>query len=41
MSKQDPEILIVGAGAMGALFGSILFEKGRDVVLYDTDTAHI
>ena len=41
MPEQDPEILIVGAGAMGALFGAILFENGRDVVLYDTNPEHV
>ena len=38
---NQPEILIVGAGGMGALFGSILHENGLDVVLYDTNTEHI
>ena len=38
---NQPEILIVGAGGMGALFGSILHEKGLEVVLYDTNTEHI
>ena len=33
---NQPEILIVGAGGMGALFGSILHENGLKVVLYDT-----
>ena len=41
MPEQHPEILIVGSGAMGALFGAILFENGRNVVLYDTDHKHI
>ena len=38
---NQPEILIVGAGGMGALFGSILHENGMKVVLYDTNTEHI
>ena len=38
---NQPEILIVGAGGMGALFGSILRENGLKVVLYDTNTEHI
>ena len=38
---NQPEILILGAGGMGALFGSILHENGLDVVLYDTNTEHI
>ena len=38
---NQPEILIVGAGGMGALFGSILHENGLKVVLYDTNTEHI
>ena len=38
---NQPEILIVGAGGMGALFGSILHENGLEVVLYDINTEHI
>ena len=38
---NQTEILIVGAGGMGALFGSILHENGLKVVLYDTNTEHI
>ena len=41
MPEQNPEILIVGAGAMGALFGAILFENGKNVVLYDMNNEHI
>ena len=40
MLEQHPEILIVGSGAMGALFGAILFANGRNVVLYDTAHEH-
>ena len=35
------DIVIIGAGGMGALFGSILQAGGLDVVLYDTNQAHI
>ena len=38
---NQPEILIVGAGGMGALFGSILHENGLKVVLYDLSLIHI
>lgn len=35
------KILVVGAGGMGALFGSILQEGGLDVTLLDTNQAHV
>ena len=41
MNWQDSEIVIVGAGGMGALFGSILFEGGLNVSLFDIDEAHV
>jgi len=41
MSEKHPEIVIVGSGAMGALFGSILFENGRKVILYDINSEHV
>ncbi|MHA1549413.1 MAG: ketopantoate reductase family protein [Alphaproteobacteria bacterium] len=36
-----PEVTIVGAGGMGALFGSILQEGGLPVTLVDTDAGHV
>ena len=36
-----PEIVVVGAGGMGALFGAILQDGGLRVTLVDTDTAHV
>ena len=35
------KIAIVGAGAMGALYGVVLQDKGHDVYLIDTDQAHV
>jgi 2-dehydropantoate 2-reductase len=35
------DVVIVGAGGMGALFGSILQTGGLKVVLYDTNQEHI
>lgn len=35
------KIGVVGAGAMGSLFGARLIEAGADVVLVDTDRPHI
>ena len=35
------KIGVVGAGAMGSLFGARLIESGADVVLVDTDRPHI
>jgi 2-dehydropantoate 2-reductase len=34
-------IAIVGAGAMGAMFGARFAKAGADVILYDVDAAHI
>ena len=36
-----PEIVVVGAGGMGALFGAILQDGGLPVTLVDTDAAHV
>ena len=36
-----PHVTIIGAGGMGALFGSILHEGGLPVTLVDRDAAHI
>ena len=44
MSKSvsnHPKIAIIGAGGMGALFGSILQSGGLDVVLIDVDRDHV
>jgi len=41
MKKKNTDILVVGAGGMGALFGSILSENGLDVVLIDSNLEHI
>lgn len=38
---ETPEILIVGAGGMGALFGAILQSGGLKISLYDTDMDHV
>ncbi len=35
------KIAVVGAGAMGSLFGALLFENGNDVWLYDVWTEHV
>ncbi|QBR03847.1 ketopantoate reductase family protein [Paraburkholderia pallida] len=35
------EISILGAGAMGSLFGGLLAEAGHDVTLVDIDDAHL
>ena len=41
MNLKHTDIAVVGAGAMGALFGAILAENGLDVVLIDADQEHI
>lgn len=41
MSLEKPEIVIVGAGGMGALFGAILQDGGLQVTLVDTDEEHV
>ena len=41
MKKKNTDIAIVGAGGMGALFGSILSENGLDVVLIDPNHEHV
>ena len=35
------KIAVVGAGAMGSLFGALLSEAGNDVWLYDVWPEHI
>lgn len=39
--KKNPNIAVVGAGAMGSLFGGLLAEKGLDVTLIDVWKDHI
>ena len=41
MSDWKPKIVVLGAGGMGALFGSILQEGGLEVTLVDTSRAHV
>ena len=41
MDHKQTDIAVVGAGAMGALFGAILAENGLDVMLIDADQEHI
>lgn len=41
MNKSKPEIVIAGAGGMGALFGAILQDGGLPVTLYDTNKTQV
>ena len=41
MDIDKSRIVIAGAGGMGALFGSILQDGGLNVILFDTNQAHI
>ena len=41
MELTKPEVVVVGAGGMGALFGSILQEGGLPVTLVDTNADHV
>ena len=41
MIKKDTKVAILGAGAMGCLFGGLLAEKGLDVVLIDVWKDHV
>jgi 2-dehydropantoate 2-reductase len=41
MSFDKPRIAVVGAGAMGGLFGGLLAEGGLDVTLIDPNATHI
>ena len=41
MSFENPKITVVGAGAMGGLFGGLLAEGGLDVTLVDAWPEHI
>jgi 2-dehydropantoate 2-reductase len=41
MSFEHPKVVVVGAGAMGGLFGGLLAEGGLDVTLVDAWAEHI
>ncbi|MAJ85598.1 MAG: hypothetical protein CL687_01320 [Candidatus Pelagibacter sp.] len=41
MMKKDIKVAVLGAGAMGCLFGGLLSEKGLDVVLIDVWKEHV
>jgi len=41
MSFERPRVVVVGAGAMGGLFGGLMAEHGLDVTLVDTGAEHV
>ena len=41
MDTRHNEVLIIGAGGMGALFGAILSTGGLQVTLVDRDIEHV
>ncbi len=41
MTGKNPSVVVVGAGGMGALFGSILQEGGLPVTMVDTNAEHV
>ena len=41
MPFENPKVVVVGAGAMGGLFGGLLAEGGLDVTLVDAWPEHI
>ena len=41
MIKKDLKVAVLGAGAMGCLFGGLLAEKALDVVLIDIWKEHV
>ena len=41
MIKKDIKVAVLGAGAMGCLFGGLMAEKGLDVVLIDVWKDHV
>ena len=41
MIKKDTKVAVLGAGAMGCLFGGLMAEKGLDVVLIDVWKDHV
>ena len=41
MSFETPRTVVVGAGAMGSLFGGLLAQHGLDVTLVDVWKQHV
>jgi len=41
MVKKDTKVAVLGAGAMGCLFGGLMAEKGLDVILIDVWKEHV
>ena len=41
MAFEHPKVVIVGAGAMGSLFGGLLAEGGVEVTLVDVWREHV
>jgi len=41
MINKDLKVAVLGAGAMGCLFGGLLAEKGLDVILIDVWKEHV
>jgi 2-dehydropantoate 2-reductase len=41
MTLDNPRVVVIGAGAMGGLFGGLLAEGGLDVTLVDTWQEHV
>ena len=41
MVKKDTKVAVLGAGAMGCLFGGLMSEKGLDVTLIDVWKEHV
>ena len=41
MINKDLKVAVLGAGAMGCLFGSLLAEKGLNVILIDVWKEHV
>ena len=41
MVKKDTKVVVLGAGAMGCLFGGLMAEKGLDVTLIDVWKEHV
>ena len=41
MIKKDTQVAVLGAGAMGCLFGGLMAEKGLDVTLIDVWKEHV
>jgi 2-dehydropantoate 2-reductase len=41
MNFSEPKVVVIGAGAMGGLFGGLLAEGGLDVTLVDTWPEHV